>query len=70
VKHHPSLKHWVPDQLRPGPTLKDIGGHIIKHEWGDQTNKRENTIKFVKTIDEEWNSFYGVEQSTKEIFKW
>jgi hypothetical protein len=72
VYHHPSLKRWVKDKLREGPTLIDIGGHVKRYKW-ESRNRYEkgiNTLNFVKQIDKEWNSEYNVDRSTCREFNY
>lgn len=66
VYHHPSLRNWVKDKLREGPTLLDIGGHIKRYPWESKNHYQKGikTLNFVKTIDEEWNGVYHVDKST------
>ena len=71
VYHHPSLKRWVRDKQRDGPTLIDIGGHVKRYPWESRNHygKGINTLNFVKRIDEDWNTVYNIRRSTKGEFK-
>lgn len=68
VNHHHSNKNWISDLLRPGPTLRDIGNHINKHNWNGVLEKKKNTLDFVSYVDKKWNNEYGVEKSTGREF--
>lgn len=60
------------ETCRNGPTLRDIGYQIRQHDWGDRDKnirKKENTLKFVRKIDQAWNEKFGVEKST-EVTEW
>lgn len=37
---------------KPFPTRSDLGGHITKWEWGDQEEKKKNTLDFIKEVCE------------------
>ncbi len=71
VYHHPSLRRWVSDKQRNGPTLRDIGGHVKRYPWENNNHYRKgiNTLNFVKKIDEEWNKVYHIERSTTKEFE-
>lgn len=39
--------------LNSGPTIEDLTGHINRHGWGDQEEKKENTLKFARVVCKE-----------------
>lgn len=82
VKHHhttekhPAVKYKT---CRKGPTLRDLGSHVRQHDWVEKNmneeqkkkgkEKKENTLQFIKEVDDAWNEEEGVEQST-EVAEW
>ena len=72
VNHHPSLRRWIKDKLREGPTLLGMGGHVKRFLWESKNHyeKGINTLNFVKTVDDEWNRVYNVSRSTVREFKY
>jgi len=67
VKHYPSHSKWVSNiPSEDAPTYGDIGrSHVNRHDWGNQTEKRDNTLQFVKRICDEFSIEAGVICRTK-----
>ena len=53
VQQHPSDERWVQEMIgrEPRPLVIDIGNrHVLSHDWGTETEKRDNTMDFVRAI--------------------
>ena len=59
VQRHPNEKEYNSTGIRI-PIFGDIGrAHILHYDWGDHEDKRDNTIKFVETICNEYERRLG-----------